>query len=277
MKLKKAAAIIAWASLLWVVNEEYITAANISNNNSEKIKKILNTNSETQIHYKTDMLNIQEKKNISKILHWYCAFYNIKLPYLYIVKGETVPGDNLRESTLAIWEPQKILIHEELLKNATKEIKESTFIHEIFHAIKPEKADAITPYVLKDGYTMTWVQGLSIIVNKWADFTKFGVLEEAAAQACAAKYKPDYRCSDIHYMHIGSFVLKMIRKGWINTQDIIQAQTTNNIHTLIAKIMNKNQVEGKDIETIMETLNTIYTNEQDLSDLYVKHIEELRK
>jgi hypothetical protein len=41
--------------------------------------------------------------------------------------------------------------------------------------------------------------------------------------------------------------------------------------------MNKNQVEGKDIETIMETLNTIYTNEQDLSDLYVKHIEELRK
>lgn len=102
MWFKKNATIIAWASLLWLVNGENITAANISDNNSEKIKKILKTHSETHIHYKTNMLNIQEKKNISKLLHGYCAFYNIKLPYLHIVKGEQVPGDNLWGSTLAI-------------------------------------------------------------------------------------------------------------------------------------------------------------------------------
>lgn len=154
---------------------------------------------------------------------------------------------------------------------------ESTFIHEIFHAIKPEKADAIAPYVLKDWYTITWVHGLSIMVNKWEDFTKFGLLEEAAAQACAAKYKPDYRCSDIQYMHIGSFVLKMIRNGWINTQDLIQGQTTNDIHMLISKILNQPEIKGKDIETIMEMLNIVFTSEQDLSDLYIKKIKELRK
>ena len=277
MWFKKNAAIIAWASLLWLVNGENITAANISDNNSKKIKNILNIHSETQIHYKTDMLNIQEKKNISKILHWYCAFYHIKLPYLNIVKGEQVPGDDLRGTTLAIGEPQKIIIHEELLKTKSKELNENTFIHEIFHAIKPEKADAIAPYVIKNGYTITWVHGLNILVHKWDISVQFSILEEAAAQACAEKYKPNYNHSDINYKYIGPFMLKIINKGWISTQDIIEAQMTNNIYMFVSKILNKNEVDGKDIETIMGIFDTVFRNKQDYTDINIKKIEQLRQ
>jgi hypothetical protein len=122
---------------------------------------------------------------------------------------------------------------------------------------------------------MIGFHGLSIKVEKWDDTTQFEIIEDAAAEACAAKFKWNYQISNVYYANIGSLMLKMIAKWRITIDDIIQSQKTNDIYYIVGKIINSSPDNG-DIETIMWIFNKVYFTDKDLTNEAINDIEQIR-
>ena len=235
-------------------------------------------NISTKITYHTDILNEQQRNRVEQTITSYLSFFNINIEEITIAedvvrkKQQTESGET---STVAYAEPGVIYINPDFCSNNDEKKRKNTIIHELFHCIKSKTWMAILPYVLKHWSTMTGFNGLSILVqSKWED-TKFVLLEEAAAEACAVKYDQNYSVEDVYYANLGSLMLKMMYKWWITTDDLIKAQQTNDVYFLISKIIGK-VPDNKDLEIIMWCFNDVYMTDQDITEQALKTIENIR-
>lgn len=148
--------------------------------------------------------------------------------------------------------------------------------HELLHTIKPKAySPSFEKHILSDGFHIDGFHGMSIMVTRDTVHTKFGVIEDAAAEACAALAHPSYSIQNPSYAHIGSYMLKMIHQGRISANDLIEIQKTNDMYRFASEILAK-PANIKDIEYLMALFNTVYTADQDLSDWAVAQIYQRR-
>jgi hypothetical protein len=137
----------------------------------------------------------------------YTNFYRCFLPKLTI-STDTLPNTpqdpklpkGSTEETLAHATPHHIYLTSTDMTES-KSLK-NTITHEIFHTIKPDTFSITSPYVFKDGYTVTGYHGLSIKVSNKKNQTNFLLFEDAAAEACAKMYDDKYSIFDVYYSNI---------------------------------------------------------------------------
>lgn len=219
----------------------------------------------TKIIYTTDILTAEQKNTIEQTI----KLYKIKMDEIVIA------DDDQEWTTLAHAEPWIIFLNSKVIKNISLDVLQNTIIHELFHAIKPPKATAIQNYVLSDLAFIEWFHGLSIVVQDNWQKTQFGILEDAAAETCASKFKSGYQVPNVYYANVGSLMLKMMHKWWFTIEDVVQAQQTNDVYSLVGKMLNISP-SNKDVETIMKCFNDVYMTEQDLTNQAIKAIEDMR-
>ena len=275
MKKKLLIPLTIW--LLWH------SCQNISDTTQKNIQDTLITQTAphqpTKVEY--DVLLTAEQKNIIETTtRGYTNFYRCFLPILTI-STDTLLGtptdpklpNGSTEQTLAHATPHHIY----LTSTDMTEIKslKNTITHEFFHTIKPDTFSITSPYMFKDGYTAMGYHGLSIKVSNKKDQTKFGLFEDAAAEACARTYASDYSVPNVYYSNIWSLVLQMIHRGWITPEDLIHFQMTNDVPWFCGKIFNK-KTDAKDIEALMKIFNDIYKTEKDLTPDALRKIEKIR-
>jgi hypothetical protein len=138
----------------------------------------------------------------------YTAFYGYSLPKLTI-SADTLPSSPTVQ-TLAYTKPHHIYLTSNDLVDDRR--LQTTIIHELFHAIKPDSLSMASPYTLQDGHQVIGYHGLSLVVNSKKEQTQFGLFEDAAAEACASSYSSEYQVPNVYYANIGSLMLKIIHR-----------------------------------------------------------------
>lgn len=220
-----------------------------------------------------DGIDVTSKQDslIKSSVKWYFSHYHTHMRKL-VISADTIEENNGLQ-TLAHANPKTIYLDPHSFeKNADLH---NIIVHELFHTIKPDTLLLTTPYMLQDGYQIIWYHGLSIIVKKDAIQTKFGLFEDAAAEACASLYDKKYSVPNIYYANIWSLMLQMIHRGRITADDLIDHQSTNGVESFCGKILNK-KVSPADVEFLMQIFNEVYMTTDDLTQQALVKIEQAR-
>lgn len=255
----------------WCNNINQKTEKDISDNFNKELK----LNTKTNIVYNTNSLTANHKQIIESAINDYVSSGWCNLKELTISDDISLFLDEEGPITLAYWKPWIININPKIVNNVSDAELSNIIVHELFHSIKPSKPTATNPYKLSDWYNIVWFHWLSILVSNWKENTQFGIIEDAAAEACAAKFKPDYIISNVYYANVWSLMLKMISRWWLTVDDLIKAQTSNDIYFIVSKILNKD-VKNDDIEKLMWIFNKLYSTDKDITNNLIGEIETIR-
>jgi hypothetical protein len=277
MKKKLVPLLVAWLIGQWCQNTQTNIQQDLSDTLTTTSSEVSKTISKAKISYDGINLSDEQKNIIENTIQWYSDFFQCSIKSVTIAAGNKFSYKNNKNKIInrdAYREGNTIFLDAKKISNDKNRL-EDIIIHELFHILKPEKATAILPYLLQDSYTMTGYHWLSIKVEKWTEKTKFGVIEDAAAEACAYAYKSTYTELNINYYHVGSFMLKMVKRWWINTDDLIQAQKNNDIDVLFTKIYNRN-ITSRDMEEMIKIFNDIYTSNDDSTNQAINTIVTIR-
>jgi len=217
-------------------------------------------------------LSYEQQQIVDGAVKGYFSLYPCSMKTI-IIASDNVENEK-NEKTLAYTKPHCIYLNiEDIIDNNAFK---NTIIHELFHTIKPDTLKLTTPYKLKDGYSVIGYHGLSIVVKNDQQQTQFGVFEDAAAEALASLYYNNYQVPNVYYANIGSLILKMIHRWWLTADDLIDYQSNNSFESFCEKIIDKKPT-SKDIESLMQIFNDVYSTDQDLTNSAIQKIELIRK
>ena len=216
-------------------------------------------------------LSSEQQQLIEQIVKWYFSQYPCGMKTITISFDN--PEDKKNETTLAHVKSHCIYLDPEILTDNI--LLKNTITHELFHTIKPDSLTIVDPYTLKDGYSIIGYHGLSIVVSNGKEQTQFWVIEDAAAEACASLYYPEYSVPNIYYANVWSLMLKIIHKWWVDTNDLIQCQSNNGFEFFCEILLNKKPTP-QDIESLMGIFNEVYMTQDDLTEEALKKIEKIK-
>ena len=118
--------------------------------------------------------------------------------------------------------------------------------HELFHLLNPDQISLLeNHFSLFNGDLVVGYKGLKlrVLIPGNPDTINFLVLEEAAAEFCAAIIEPGYVSPCASYFALANFLSRMTESGWFKPSDLIKMQHHNDVTGFCSAILNKPREE----------------------------------
>jgi hypothetical protein len=257
---------MAWMALTWCNNSSPKIQQNVLDTLSHKTIGPENT----KIKNELTMFNNDQKILIEQTLRDYFSFFQInwnQVPLVVIDENQKL-FDSKREvkwneviTGVACTEDSAIFLNTATVWNNNK--LKNAIIHEAFHTLKAKHPKMIQGYTIQEGLFVKWFQWMSMMVEKDNKIGSFNLMEDAAAEACAARFNSHYEVQSVHYANLWSLMLKIINQWWLTLNDLTQAQMTNWFDIVVAKIFNKSSPSSADIQDIVDWFSKVYNSNID--------------